>query len=61
MATTFQLTLEGQPGVTYSIERSADLVTWTLVGTVVAAEAPVTFTDNALGDAVGLFYRAVVR
>jgi uncharacterized repeat protein (TIGR01451 family) len=57
----FALNLAGQAGLTYVIEVSNDLVTWTPVFTNTTLDGAVSFTDtNAAG--VGLrFYRAVER
>ena len=55
---TVQITLAGQPGETYSIQESTDLITWTTVFTSAAPTGTITFTDSSTGAA--RFYRAVL-
>ena len=44
-------------GETYVIETSDDLVTWTLLDTIVAYSSYITYTDPAGGTQPYLFYR----
>ena len=54
-----QLLWQGIPGRTYTIQRSFDLTSWTVLGTVAAdVHGVVTFTDNP--GTSSAFYRIVV-
>lgn len=56
----FQFTLEGQPGLTYVIQASADLLNWTPVSTNTAVEdGTFKFTDPEAPEFMQRFYRAV--
>lgn len=54
-----QMTLQGQPGVTYVLEKSADLKTWTPVSTNTLAGPSVLITLNTNSGAVQQYYRSV--
>jgi uncharacterized delta-60 repeat protein len=51
--------LSGEAGQNYRIEGSADLRTWTALGTVTGGAAPQTFTDANAATFPQRFYRAV--
>ncbi|MBL9126270.1 MAG: hypothetical protein JNL97_01425, partial [Verrucomicrobiales bacterium] len=61
VAASFRITVEGDPGRTYLLQGSDDLMRWNLLREVVAAATPVTITDDTLGGARYRFYRAVPR
>lgn len=61
IALTFRMTLEGQPGQVYRLERSSDLRAWTAFQDVTAGTSPVTITDNDVSGVEFQFYRAVAR
>lgn len=61
ISTTYQMTLEGQPGVTYAVEWSTDLTHWTFLQNVVAGSTAVTVVDNTVSGARYRFYRALAR
>lgn len=52
------LTWPSEPGVSYTVQRSENLTTWTAAGTVVAQGSTVTWTDNAATQP-RYFYRVV--
>jgi hypothetical protein len=55
-----RITLQSAPGTTYRVESSADLITWTVVGTlVVDANGNSTFTDTGSGGLPRRFYRVI--
>lgn len=58
---SFRISIEGEPGRTYAVQGSDDLLRWTLLQEVVATAIPVTLTDDTLGGARYRFYRAVPR
>ncbi len=59
-AGVFQLLLSGQPGQTYVIQMSPNLIDWTDVLTNVAAlNGTVKYTDTTASNAVQRFYRGV--
>jgi hypothetical protein len=54
-----QLEVSGDTGVTYNIQSSADMKSWTNVGQLNLTASPMTFTDTSTTGAQGLrFYRA---
>ena len=53
-----QLTLQGEPGRTYSIEVSTDLVHWTAWSNQVNAGGTISFTDADSANYPARFYRA---
>jgi hypothetical protein len=55
-----ELTLTGTPGLTYTVQASADLANWTPLGTVVATNALTGFTDAGGTNLGHRFYRAVM-
>jgi hypothetical protein len=55
------LRLTGAPGATYLVERSADLLDWSLAGVLSATDAVVLFADPGAGAATQHFYRARLR
>ena len=56
--TGFSLTLAGETGVSYVIEASSDLNTWTPVATLTASNGTLNFTDPDAGNSSQRFYRA---
>jgi uncharacterized repeat protein (TIGR02543 family) len=54
----FSISLSGDPGVVYTIERSSDLVTWTPLATVTNDDGTVTFVDPETPYSAHRFYRA---
>jgi len=54
------LALRGEPGLTYTILRSDDLVAWTGFTNINAASGTVQFADPTSGGASQRFYRAVL-
>lgn len=57
----FRISVDGQAGLVYTLERTSDFVTWTFVQTVTGAVTPVTVVDDNVGGSGHWFYRAVVR
>ena len=57
---TFQL-YPNQLGLTYSIETSTNLMTWTSVTNVVATTLPTAVTDTSASNAPTRFYRASLK
>lgn len=57
----FRISVDGQAGVVYTLERTSDFKTWTFVQTVTGAAAPVTVIDDNVGGSAHWFYRAVIR
>jgi hypothetical protein len=55
----FSMLVTGQAGVSYRVEASSDLRTWSNVGTVTGAAAPVSFTDPSGATSPQRFYRVV--
>ena len=58
---SFQATLQGQAGLTYVIEASVDLTTWTPIATNVPSGATWTFVDPDSSSFGRRFYRGVFR
>src|SRR6185437_3809237 len=56
--TGFSLTLTGETGVSYVIEASSDLNTWTPLATLTASNGTLNFTDPDAGNSSQRFYRA---
>ena len=57
----FQATLSGQPGRTYVIEASTDLITWAPVATNTLSGTAWTFADPVAPSVRQKFYRAVYQ
>jgi uncharacterized repeat protein (TIGR01451 family) len=55
---TLRFTVQGDAGVTYAIEASEDLATWTEIGTVSMTERTAVFVDPQAGSLSRRFYRA---
>jgi len=53
--------LLGQPGYSYRVEASSDLVTWQSLGSVTATNAVMPFTDATAPGYAARFYRAVLE
>jgi uncharacterized delta-60 repeat protein len=53
----FSMLVSGQVGVTYRVEASTDLRSWTSVGTVTGAASPQPFTDASAATSALRFYR----
>ncbi|MCD6050920.1 MAG: conserved repeat domain, partial [Verrucomicrobia bacterium] len=57
----FALSILGQPGLTYVIEVSTNLVNWTPIFTNTTLDGVLNFTDTGAAGAGQRFYRAVER
>ena len=55
----FHFTLEGQPGRSYTIQASTDLVNWSALTNFVSATGTNEFTASAAPNFKGRFYRAL--
>jgi hypothetical protein len=56
----FQVTLTGQAGVTYVLQGSLDLTTWTPIATNAApGSGIIKFTDSSAPSHAKRFYRAI--
>ena len=55
---SFQLSLSGQASVTYVIEASPDLKTWTAISTNSSPSGVISFTDSGAASLARRFYRA---
>jgi hypothetical protein len=53
----FTLNFLGDPGTTFAVESSTNLIDWTEVGTVTNTAGSAQFDDNSAGDAPYKFYR----
>jgi hypothetical protein len=53
-----QFTLAGDSGVTFSIETSTDLRTWTVLTNMLNLTGNIQFTDPNPADGLARFYRA---
>lgn len=52
-----QLTLDGTPGATYSVETSTNLVQWTTLAQVTASNGTAQYSDGLLTNVPARFYR----
>lgn len=57
----FQLKVKGEPGGTYQIEASSDLLHWTPISTNLLTSDVLIFNDPQAGGSVQRFYRALRR
>ncbi len=53
----FTLSFLGDPGTTFAVESSTNLIDWTEVGTVTNTTGSAQFDDNSAGDSPYKFYR----
>jgi hypothetical protein len=58
ISTFVQLKLDGQPGVTYELQSSPDLATWTSISTNLLSESTLILTNGVIPGAAGQFWRA---
>ncbi len=57
----FHFVLQGFPGQSYTVKASSNLIDWTVVGSVVASNAPVPFVDSSATTNARRYYRAVTQ
>jgi hypothetical protein len=53
--------LNGQPGYTYIVQGSTNLIDWTNIASIVNSNGTVPFTDQASTNSAQRFYRAVAQ
>jgi hypothetical protein len=56
-----QMTVDGEPGRTYTIEASSDLVTWKPIASLENNDGTLRFSDAELRNYSQRFYRVVVE
>jgi hypothetical protein len=55
-----KFTLKGQPGYTFVVQASTDLISWSNIATVVNTNGTVPFVDPASASFGARFYRAIL-